>query len=220
MKILLKPLIALIILIGLSVNASAQPFIKEVNYFKKLDSLQAPPKQPILFIGSSSFTNWKDVNSYFPSYTILNRAFGGSSLEHLILYADDVIFKYEPKQIVIYCGENNLSAGPEISGASIAQKYIELHQLIRSRLPKVPIVYISMKPSPSREKYLPAMTEGNRLIKKYLRKQRRSEYVDVFSAMFTKEGAILGDIFLSDKLHMNKKGYAIWQPIIQPHLLK
>ncbi|MDD2791634.1 MAG: GDSL-type esterase/lipase family protein [Sediminibacterium sp.] len=220
MKKIFKSLIVLIILVGSAAGISAQPFIKEVNYFKKLDSLKAPPQHPILFIGSSSFTNWKDVNSYFPSYNILNRAFGGSSLEHLILYADDVIFKYEPKQIVIYCGENNLSAGSNVTGDSIARKFIALHQLIRSRLPKVPIVYVSMKPSPSREKYLPAMTEGNRLIKKYLRKQRKSVYVDVFSAMFTKDGAILSDIFLSDKLHMNKKGYGIWQPIIQPYLLK
>jgi lysophospholipase L1-like esterase len=220
MNYFFKSFIVLIIAIGLSSNASAQPFIKEVNYFKKLDSLNAPPPNPVLFIGSSSFTNWKDVKNYFPSYNILNRAFGGSSLEHLILYADEVIFKYEPKQIVIYCGENNLSAGPDVTGASIAQKYIKLHQLIRSRLPKVPIVYISMKPSPSREKYLSVMTEGNRRIKKYLRKQRRSAYVDVFSAMFTKDGAILSDIFLSDKLHMNKKGYEIWQPIIQPYLVK
>ncbi|HJV20467.1 MAG TPA: GDSL-type esterase/lipase family protein [Sediminibacterium sp.] len=220
MKLFFKPLLALIITISLSAIVSAQPFIKEINYFKKLDSLNAPPQDPILFIGSSSFTNWKDVNSYFPTYNILNRAFGGSSLEHLVLYANDIIFKYHPRQIVIYCGENNLSAGPDVTGASIAQKYIALHQLIRSRLPKVPIVYISMKPSPSREKYLPVMTEGNRLIKKYLRKQRRSTYVDVFSAMFTKDGAIMPDIFLSDKLHMNKKGYEIWQPIIQPYLLK
>ena len=28
------------------------------------------------------------------------------------------------------------------------------------------------------------------------------------------------DIFLSDGLHMNAKGYAIWQKIIEPYLLK
>ncbi len=220
MKLFFKLSIVLIITISIPSFAFAQPFIKEINYFKKLDSLNVPPENPILFIGSSSFTNWKNVRSYFPAYNILNRAFGGSSLEHQVLYADDIIFRYRPRQIVIYCGENNLSAGPDVTGESIAKKYIELHQLIRSRLPKVPIVYISMKPSPSREKYLPVMTEGNRLIRKYIKKQRKSAYVDVFSAMFTKDGAIMPDIFLSDKLHMNKKGYEIWQPIIQPYLLK
>ena len=28
------------------------------------------------------------------------------------------------------------------------------------------------------------------------------------------------DIFLNDRLHMNAKGYAIWQKIIEPYLIK
>ena len=65
-----------VLLLHFTIFAFSQPFINEVNYFKKLDSLQLPPKAPILFIGSSSFTNWKDVQDYFPAHTILNRAFG------------------------------------------------------------------------------------------------------------------------------------------------
>jgi lysophospholipase L1-like esterase len=30
----------------------------------------------------------------------------------------------------------------------------------------------------------------------------------------------LDTLFLEDKLHMNAKGYAIWQKLIEPHLLK
>ena len=198
----------------------AQPFINEINYFKKLDSMNAPPANPVLFIGSSSFTNWKDVKDYFPSYNILNRAFGGSSLPHLIMYAEDVIFRYHPKQIVIYCGENDLAASPKITGDTVFNRFKTLYSLIRSRLPKVPIVYVSMKPSPSREKYFPEMTKGNKLIKKFAKKKRKTSYVDVYHKMFTKEGKIMEDIFLSDKLHMNKKGYQIWQPAIEPFLLK
>nr|WP_294904943.1 GDSL-type esterase/lipase family protein [uncultured Lacibacter sp.] len=202
------------------VSTSAQPFINEINYFKKLDSVTAPPANPILFIGSSSFTNWKDVNASFPGYTILNRAFGGSSLPHLIMYADEVIFKYNPKQIVIYCGENDLTGGSTINGDSIFQRFKRLHKHIRSKLPDVPVAYVSMKPSPSREKYLPEMKKGNKLIKKYIRSKRNTAFIDVYKHMFTKDGQIIQDIFLADRLHMNKKGYEIWQPIIKPYLLK
>jgi lysophospholipase L1-like esterase len=199
-------------------SAGAQPFINEINYFKKLDSLNAPPAHPILFIGSSSFTRWKDVQEYFPSHIILNRGFGGSSLPHLIRYAEDVIFKYHPKQIVIYCGENDLTGGNQVTGQTVFERFRELYSLIRSRLPKVPIVYVSMKPSPSREKYLPAMEEGNRLIRKFCKKKKRTEFADVFHSMLTPEGKIRPDIFASDNLHMNEKGYTIWQPIIEPYL--
>lgn len=219
MKRLIIVLIGACILNGISFGQN-QPFINEVSYFKKLDSISAPPKNPILFIGSSSFTNWKDVQQYFPGYTILNRAFGGSSLPHLLMYAEEVIFKYNPKQVVIYCGENDLTGGAHINADSIVNRFKRLHGLIRKRLPKTSILYVSMKPSPSREKYLPTMKEANARIKKYIRKKKRTEYADIFHAMLDSNGKIRTDIFLSDNLHMNKEGYNIWQPILQPYLRK
>jgi len=200
--------------------ALSQPFIKEIRQFQRLDSLQAPPVKPILFIGSSSFTNWKDLASFFPGRVLLNRAFGCSSLPHLMMYAEDVIFKYDPKQIIIYCGENDLTGGPEITGDSVYQRFVRLHKLIRSRLPKVQVAYVSMKPSPSRVKYLVAMREGNRLIERYMKKTPRTEYIDVHRPMLAADGRVFPHIFLSDSLHMNRKGYEIWQPIIEPYLLK
>jgi lysophospholipase L1-like esterase len=38
--------------------------------------------------------------------------------------------------------------------------------------------------------------------------------------MLDESGKPRNDIFLSDGLHMNAKGYAIWQKIIEPYLLK
>lgn len=215
----IRPLLLLIcLLLIVAVQSFAQPFINEIQKFRKDDSLSAPPANPILFVGSSSFRMWKDVKDYFPGYTILNRGFGGSGIPHVIQYADDVIFKYNPRQIVIYCGENDL--GPDVKGEYIANKFKELFQLIRSRMPGVPIAYISMKPSPRREKFLDAMKDGNKRIKKFLKKQKKAAYIDVYSAMRKEDGSLNTDLFLEDNLHMNSKGYKIWQPLIQPHLIK
>jgi len=38
--------------------------------------------------------------------------------------------------------------------------------------------------------------------------------------MLADDGQPRPDIFLGDKLHMNAQGYAIWQKLIEPHLLK
>lgn len=201
-------------------SVSAQPFLNEINYFAKQDSLQPPPARPILFIGSSSFTNWKDVQAWFPGYTVLNRAFGGSSLTHQLTYAARIIFPYNPKQIIIYCGENDVAAGASITADSVLNRFKRLHNLIRSRLPDVPIVYVSMKPSPSRENLLPVIKEGNRLIRKYIRKKKKTAYADIYHKMLTKEGKIRQDIFLTDRLHMNKTGYELWQPVLAEYMIR
>src|SRR5687768_9523511 len=195
-------------------------FWDDIQAFKKQDSVSFPPKNGILFIGSSSFTMWKDVQQYFPSYTIINRGFGGSLLPDVIRYANDIILPYQPKQIVIYCGENDLAASDTVTAKLVFNRFKQLFTIIRNRYPKVKVTYVSMKPSPSRQLLLSKMINGNELIKKYLSSKKRTSYVDVYKEMIDDEGKPRPDLFLDDNLHMNKTGYAIWHKFIEPHLLK
>jgi len=195
-------------------------FWDDIQTFKKQDSVSFPPKNAILFIGSSSFTMWKDVQQYFPSYTIINRGFGGSSLPDVIRYANDIILPYQPKQIVIYCGENDLAASDTVTAKLVFNRFKQLFTILRNRYPKVKVTYVSMKPSPSRQLLHSKMINGNELIKKYLSSKKRTSYVDVYLEMIDDEGKPRADLFLDDNLHMNKTGYAIWQKLIEPHLLK
>ncbi|MEO7766675.1 MAG: GDSL-type esterase/lipase family protein [Ferruginibacter sp.] len=200
--------------------AQTPPFYKEVQQFKKLDSNHFPAKNSILFIGSSSFTKWVDVQDYFPGYRIVNRAFGGSTLPDVTRYANDIILRYKPKQIIIYCGENDIASADSITAKIVFNRFKQLFQLVRKHLPMVALAYVSMKPSPSRQKFWPKMREGNLLIKNYLKTKKYTDYIDVYYSMFNKNGTVMKDIFIEDNLHMNAKGYAIWQKIIKPYLLK
>ncbi|MBK7121840.1 MAG: G-D-S-L family lipolytic protein [Chitinophagaceae bacterium] len=201
-------------------TAPAQPFASEIAAFKKQDSISFPPAKAILFVGSSSFRMWKDMPGYFPGYTIINRGFGGSAFPDVIRYAGDIILPYRPKQIVIYCGENDFAGNDTLSPAQVTRRFMELFTIIRSRYKKVPIAYVSMKPSPSRTKLLAKFEAANEMIKNFLATKKRTAYIDVYHAMLQQDGTPDPDIFLDDKLHMNAKGYAIWQKIIKPNLIK
>ena len=188
--------------------------------FKKQDSIAPPPKNAILFVGSSSFTKWKDVQSYFPNYTIINRGFGGSILLDVIRYEKDIIFPYQPKQIVIYCGENDVASSDSVTGGIVLERFKRLFTDIRQVYPKVPVAFISLKPCPSRWKMKDRMMESNRLVKKYLKHKKHTSFINVWNSMLGADGKPLPDIFIEDNLHMNAKGYAIWQKVIEPYLLK
>lgn len=195
-------------------------FWNDIQVFKRQDSINMPAKGQILFVGSSSFTKWTDVQNYFPQYKILNRGFGGSTLEDVIYYADDVIFRYDPKQIVIYCGENDFAGNDSLYPAQVAERFFTLFNMIRSKYKKVPIAYISMKPSPSRQHLMAKFNVANVMIKSFLAKKKKTSFIDVYHKMLKPDGTPLTDIFIADNLHMNAKGYAIWQKIIEPYLLK
>jgi lysophospholipase L1-like esterase len=197
-----------------------KPFLDEIKSFHHQDSLTPPPQHAILFVGSSSFRLWKDVQKNFPDYTIINRGFGGSTLPDVIRYADDIIFPYNPKQIVIYAGENDLASKEAPTPQQIADRFIVLFTLIRNKLTDVNIVYVAIKPSPSRQLLMPKEAEANALIKAFILKQKHVSFVDVYTKMLDANGEPMADIFREDKLHMNSKGYAIWKEAILPYLLK
>lgn len=206
--------------VTMGLHAQDQPFYKEITDFKKTDSGKQAPKNTILFVGSSSFTKWTDVQQYFPGYPILNRGFGGSSLPDLIRYVNDIIIPYHPRQIFIYCGENDIAASDTVTASLVFERYKTLHALIRAGLPHTPIVFISIKPSPSRWKFEQVIVETNKKIEQFLRTQQNALFLDVHHAMLNKDGSVNTELFISDQLHMNAKGYAIWQKIILPELLK
>lgn len=218
-KFLIKQILLLFVIIS-CYAANAQPFINEIKAFRRADSTSMPPQNAILLVGSSSFTKWKDVQDYFPAHTMLNRGFGGSSLTDVIYYANDVILKYKPKQILIYCGENDIAGSSSVTADTVLERFKTLYAIIRSKFKRVPIAFISMKPSPSREKYLATMQKGNALIKSFMEQQKRAAYIDVYSSMLDANGKILTNIFIADKLHMNAEGYKIWQGVIAPYLVK
>ena len=195
-------------------------FWNDIQQFRKLDSVQPPPANAILFVGSSSFTRWTDVQNYFPGYTIINRGFGGSTLADVLRYEEDVIFRYNPKQILIYCGENDIASSDTVTAKTVFNRFKTLFTEIRTVYPEVPVTYISMKPSPSRWNLREKFMSGNHLIENYLKKQKNAQFINVWKPMLGSNGKPKQELFVEDNLHMNAKGYAIWQKLIQPVLVK
>ena len=61
---------------------------------------------------------------------------------------------------------------------------------------------------------------GNHLIENYLKKQKNAQFISVWKPMLGLDGKPKKELFVEDNLHMNAHGYAIWQKIIQPTLVK
>lgn len=195
------------------------PFRNEIMQYKEQDRAQMPPENAILFVGSSSIRMWENMQEMFPDHTVINRGFGGSNLLDLKRYLNDIVFPYRAKQIVIYSGENDI-ASDSVQAQEVLSRFQDVFQSIRKKMPQVPVVFVSIKPSPSRIKYKAVMEEANMLIKQYLGAQPSATYVDVYTHMLGPNGKPMPEIFLQDSLHMNQKGYQIWQREIKPHLIK
>jgi lysophospholipase L1-like esterase len=222
MKIRVFPILALIALFVCASDARAQQkhaFYNDVQLLKEYDKQYTPIADPIVFVGSSSIRKWDYLQQHFGKYGVINRGVGGTVTNDIIFYAEDLIFKYKPRQVVIYVGENDVTQ-ETANGDTVFNRFRNLYSLIRSRLPEVPVAYIALKPSPSREKFLPKVIRANELIRDFISKENNASFIDIYPKMLGKNRALRPELFVSDMLHMNADGYEIWRKAVKKHLVK
>ena len=195
---------------------SSPEWARDMALFAGEDVGEPPPARPVVFTGSSSIRMWSTLAEDFPDLPVLNRGFGGSQLRDAFWYADEVVIRYRPRMVVLYAGDNDLNAGrtPE----QVLADFRAFVRRVRRDLPEVPIVYISIKPSPSRAHLMPLMRAANELVRAEAARSDGVEFVDVFTPMLGPDGRPRPDLFLEDRLHMNRSGYELWRAIIAPAL--
>ena len=187
-----------------------------IEGFKKEDRKNPPEKGSILFIGSSSFRIWKTLKEDFPHSKVFNRSFGGSHLSDVIYFFDDIVAPYKPCQIIVYEGDNDIAAGK--SAEEYLRDVITFTRMVEVYLPGTIVDYVSTKPSPAREKWQNEFKKANHLVREFCEKKPNVRFIDVFQLMVSTNGDIRKDIFRDDMLHMNPKGYDLWQSVIRPYL--
>ena len=89
---------------------------------------------------------------------------------------------------------------------------------IRRDLPRTRIGYLAIKPSPSRAEQLPLQRQANDLIRAEAARMRDVVFIDIATPMLGADGQPRAELFLGDRLHMNRAGYALWREIVAPYL--
>ena len=190
---------------------------KEIAAFEAADQKQPPVKGDILFVGSSSIRMW-DVKRSFPELPVVNRGFGGSQIEDSTHFAERIIGTHEPRAIVFYAGDNDIASGK--SAETVAGDFEKFVAKVRGKRPETQILFIAIKPSPSRWKHIESQRTANQKIREFCERGERLTYIDIAPPMLGKDGQPREELFLKDRLHMTPAGYAVWNEQLRPHLAK
>jgi len=209
--------LALLALASVSpVPAAPEKWAAAIEKFVAADRAQPPARDGMVFVGSSSIVKWTSLKQDFPGLNVLNRGFGGSELADSAFYAERLVVPLHPSVVVVYAGDNDLSLGktPEAVHASFQEFRTKVH----AALPAARIVFIAIKPSPSRWKLKDKIVTANSLIAATCKTDPRLAFADVYTPMLDAAGNPRPELFVKDMLHMNEAGYALWTPIVAAQL--
>ena len=188
----------------------------EIAAYENSDRTNPPPKGGILFIGSSSIARWKTLARDFPGLPVLNRGVGGSEIVDATHFAERIIFPYEPRMILLRAGGNDLHAGK--SPAEVCADFAEFVRVVRSRLPRAEIVYISLCPNPAWWTEARATRKLDDLIRDFIGGRPRLSYIETYNLSLDSQGRLRPELFVEDRLHLNDQGYALLADLVRPIL--
>lgn len=191
---------------------------REISAYERADRDKPPPKNAVLFIGSSTIRLWKTLEQDFPTTPVINRGFGGSQIVDSTHFAERVIFPYEPRMILLRAGGNDIHAGK--SAEQVFADFKAFVDKVHAKLPGTQIVFISSCPTPARWAERDATKALNTLVEQYTRGKPYLKYVETYNMTLRPDGQVRTELFAKDKLHFNAEGYKLLAGLVRPMLAK
>ena len=191
-------------------------FAREIDAFDTADRATPPAPGGIVFVGSSTIRLWTTLVQDFAGLPVINRGFGGSTFPDALHYLQRTVVRYHPRTVVVYEGDNDLATGR--TPQQVADDYRTFVRGVRDSLPEARIVFLAIKPSPSRWTLESQRREANRLVRAIVSADPKQTFVDVGTPMLDPGGRPRPALFRADSLHMTPAGYVIWRSTVAPFL--
>ncbi len=217
---------SVVLILGLAVGYMYMGMLKQMNnedptYWEDdIADIEARydtiPDVDIVFIGSSSIRKWDSLADDFSDYSVVNHGFGGSKIADSTYYYDRLVTPFNPELVVIFSGTNDVHGMSDDSktGQQVFEKFKAFYEKSQIETPGIPVVYISITPTPARWSVWSDAEKANELIKAYAETQDNLYFVDAVDE-FMKDGEPNRDLFQGDKLHLTEEGYQIWAALIK-----
>ncbi|MEO0631086.1 MAG: GDSL-type esterase/lipase family protein, partial [Planctomycetota bacterium] len=180
------------------------------------DALDPISPGGVVFVGSSSIRRWEQLTRDFNDYRVIQRGFGGSQLEDLNFWVNELVLSYQPTAVVVWSGTNDLSSGE--TGIEVFNDYLTFVGLVQAQQPNVEIFYLGVTPTPANDSTTIEHDTANGLIEAETLTDPKQHYIDLptpFYALNPPAGPDFTALYV-DPVHLNRAGYDLWTAIIRP----
>ena len=170
---------------------------------------QRDPGKPVVVVtGSSTVRFWRSHDRTFPDAQVVNTGFGGSTMDLLAEQYDGLIRRFEPDQVYIGSGDNDLAWGR--STADIVADTAWLLDRITADRPGTTVAIVAAKPSLQRWHLRDRYQALNAEFRAMAAQRPNVRYVDVWHGLLDERGRVRPELYAADGLHLNRQGYRLY----------
>lgn len=174
--------------------------------------------QDIVFYGASNFSLWTSMEEDLKPFSVQNHAFGGSTDRELLMWAEYMLYPYQPKYVFFQTGSNDYvesaaSTDKEKVAKAMAFKK-EMFEELHKKIPETTFIVMSGILLPGRAEYVDMTLDINDQLRAFCEETDYMYYVDAealtydrSTRQFTDHAA---DLFLKDQIHLTDAARKVW----------
>ena len=218
----MRIILALLLIISCSplkrFEETASKWENDIAKLERLDKSQDYSEDSILFIGSSSIRLWSSIKDDLNPYETIRRAYGGARYTDLIHFTKRLVSSHDIKAVGVFVANDITGGMNDLTPPEVLNLAKFVVKQIRSSHLDTPIFFIETTPTPKRWKAWPEISNANDLIMRYCNEKKGLFYISTRDYFIDKNGLPKEDLFIKDKLHLNRNGYSVWGGIIKNNL--
>ena len=183
------------------------------------DQNESHPDGSILFVGSSSIRLWKTIAEDVAPYHPIQRGYGGAKFSDVAVFTKRLILPHQYRAMVVFVAN-------DIQGKESDHTVDEVEQLVRHVLnvsrqhqPLSPVLLIEVTPTSRRFAAWQKIRELNSRLRDVALTTPHTHFIPTAGHYLQPSTGLPRDeLFVNDKLHLNRDGYRIWGNIVRRRL--
>lgn len=191
---------------------------KDISKWEQLDQSTDDPDDAILLIGSSSIRRWDSAAEDLAPYPVIGRGYGGARFTDLAVFAERLIHPHQYRAVVIFVANDvtGKSSDRPMEAVQAAVKHIV--RVAQDHQPESPVVLVEITPTSSRRNGWPKIRQVNAFLREFSLTKANVSFVSTAEWYLDSDDQVRDEYFVSDKLHLNERGYDVWGSLIKREL--
>jgi lysophospholipase L1-like esterase len=195
-------------------SAATKQWSEEMQRIAKLDATEQDPENAILFLGSSSIRLWKDIAADMQPWPVISRGYGGAKFSDLAVLAPQIVRPHRFRAAVIFVANDVTGGQDDKSPEEVVKLFEHVVGSVRAQNPQAPIFLVEITPTPKRWAVWDKIQQVNAQLKAACQRGEQLHFISTADKYLDAQGQPMPELFIDDKLHQNRDGYARWSKLI------